>query len=355
MGLRFTRRLRLFPGVSVNLSKSGASMSFGVRGAHYTVGPRGRRVTVGIPGTGLYYTESQTSPRVVRSQLAGDLPQQAAAVPIVAPSDRLHLGFFKRLVTPPEEQRFVEGLRAAAQGNEDEAFAHFSAAMHIPDGAMFAGVLALKRGRLTQAEEGLRFAADHPDGLGAALARYGITSSLSVQITDDLTAHVPHTHEGALLVLAEILQKGGRRADALRALRDIRANSPQDPVMLASMCELLLDGATDAERQEVVTLTDGVQNLTPIQTIVLLFRARALRQLKLPEAAARTATAALTRRTGRSGELLHELRYERALAYSEAGDGKRSRADLERLYAEDSSFSDVGRRLGLDVPSTQTT
>ena len=102
-------------------------------------------------------------------------------------------------------------------------------------------------------------------------------------------------------------------------------------------------------------MTDGVHNLTPIQTVHLLFRARALRQLKLPEAAAQAATAGMTRRTGRSGELLHELRYERALAYSELGDSKRSRADLERLYAEDSTFVDVSQRLGLDDPSKQTT
>ena len=58
MGFRFYRRIRLIPGLRVNLSRSGPSLSFGHRGAWYTVGPRGRRVTVGIPGSGLSYTES---------------------------------------------------------------------------------------------------------------------------------------------------------------------------------------------------------------------------------------------------------------------------------------------------------
>jgi len=56
MGFRFTRRFRVAPGISINLSKSGASVSVGARGAKVTVGPRGVRKTVGIPGTGLYYT-----------------------------------------------------------------------------------------------------------------------------------------------------------------------------------------------------------------------------------------------------------------------------------------------------------
>jgi hypothetical protein len=53
---RFYRRVNIFPGLSVNLSKSGPSLSVGVRGAHVTLGRKGIRKTVGIPGTGIYYT-----------------------------------------------------------------------------------------------------------------------------------------------------------------------------------------------------------------------------------------------------------------------------------------------------------
>jgi hypothetical protein len=57
MPLRFSRRLSIVPGLRVNLSKSGASLSIGHRGAWYTVGPRGQRATLGVPGTGLFWTE----------------------------------------------------------------------------------------------------------------------------------------------------------------------------------------------------------------------------------------------------------------------------------------------------------
>jgi Protein of unknown function (DUF4236) len=53
---RLFRRKNLLPGVRVNLSKSGPSLSLGVRGAHVTVGRRGVTRTVGIPGTGVFYT-----------------------------------------------------------------------------------------------------------------------------------------------------------------------------------------------------------------------------------------------------------------------------------------------------------
>ncbi|MGD0640073.1 MAG: DUF4236 domain-containing protein [Roseiarcus sp.] len=58
MGFRFHRRISIIPGLRVNLSKSGASLSIGHRGAWYTIGPHGRRVTLGLPGTGLSWTET---------------------------------------------------------------------------------------------------------------------------------------------------------------------------------------------------------------------------------------------------------------------------------------------------------
>jgi hypothetical protein len=56
MGLRYYRRVQIIPGLKINLSRSGPSISVGSRGAWYTVGPRGRRVTAGLPGTGLFFT-----------------------------------------------------------------------------------------------------------------------------------------------------------------------------------------------------------------------------------------------------------------------------------------------------------
>ena len=56
MGFRFFRRIPLVPGLRLNLSKAGPSLSVGHRGAWFTVGPRGGRATVGGFGTGFYYT-----------------------------------------------------------------------------------------------------------------------------------------------------------------------------------------------------------------------------------------------------------------------------------------------------------
>jgi hypothetical protein len=52
----FYRRVKIFPGLRLNISRAGPSLTAGVLGAHITVGRRGVTRTVGIPGTGIYYT-----------------------------------------------------------------------------------------------------------------------------------------------------------------------------------------------------------------------------------------------------------------------------------------------------------
>jgi hypothetical protein len=57
MTLRFYHRVTLIPGLRVNLSRSGASLSIGHRGIWYTIGPKGQRATIGLPGSGVYWTK----------------------------------------------------------------------------------------------------------------------------------------------------------------------------------------------------------------------------------------------------------------------------------------------------------
>lgn len=54
MGTYFRKRIKIAPGVNINLSKSGASLSVGPRGAKMNFGKRGTYITTGIPGTGIY-------------------------------------------------------------------------------------------------------------------------------------------------------------------------------------------------------------------------------------------------------------------------------------------------------------
>ena len=57
MGFRFQKRIRIFKGLTLNLSKSGTSWTVGGRGASVNLKDGKATGNVGIPGTGLSYRE----------------------------------------------------------------------------------------------------------------------------------------------------------------------------------------------------------------------------------------------------------------------------------------------------------
>jgi hypothetical protein len=82
MGFRFQRRFKIFPGVRVNLSRSGVSTSIGTKGAHVTLGDGKIRETLSLPGSGLSYTHVEGSHQTQGNALLGaDRPPDLANVP----------------------------------------------------------------------------------------------------------------------------------------------------------------------------------------------------------------------------------------------------------------------------------
>ncbi len=346
MSFRFWRRIRIAPGVTLNLSKSGGSLSFGPRGAKFTIGPRGKRATVGIPGTGLFYTTTLPSGRSGGRRSAS---YSTPAVPTVRPEDRLTLGFFKRLITPDDEEALMDGCRELVLGNENKALEYLEKAVHLADGAYLAGFLALKQQRLEEAATYLATAAEKHSRLGRYFSKYGISATMSLPITDEVSAHVGPDLRGVLLGLVEVYQRQERWEDAIACLDQLQRLEPDDVVMKLSLAELLLQARPGDKNvcRKVVRLAEGIENETPVHTALLLYKARALRGLGLLDAARETLTGTLRRKKGRSEELLRALRYERALVYEDLGQHRRARSELEKLYAEDPDYEDVAARLGL--------
>lgn len=91
MALRFRRRIRLMPGVHLNVGTRGLSVSAGIRGASITAGARGVYANAGVPGTGLSFRErvsgrsptSRPSERRSSSPSALVSPNQSQGLPVV--------------------------------------------------------------------------------------------------------------------------------------------------------------------------------------------------------------------------------------------------------------------------------
>jgi len=56
MPFRFRRTFKILPGVKINVSKSGMSVTVGPKGYHLTFGKQGVRQTIDFPGAGLSHT-----------------------------------------------------------------------------------------------------------------------------------------------------------------------------------------------------------------------------------------------------------------------------------------------------------
>ena len=341
MPFRFWRRIRLAPGVTLNLSKSTASLSLGPRGAKYTISPRGNRATAGLTGTGLFYTVHDSK----RAGRGGAAP--ATAVP---QRDKLTLGFFQRLMMPAEERRFIDGIRAINDGDQDAALAALEEARDLPDAAWMAGMIRLRREEFDRAKAHFQHALDRLDDLGVLFEKYEIAAQASLPITEDIFAHVLPRERGTRLALVEIAQLEGHLSDALAHIERLMTIDPTDPMVLLSFAELALDTPDDRVLMDrVVRASTHVENETPLDTAILLYRGKALGALGLPNAAIDVFTLANRRRKDRSEALLHQIRYDRAVLYQETGQRARARRQFEGIYAADPGFKDVAERLGVSA------
>lgn len=372
MGIRFRKSISIAPGLRINLSKSGPSLSIGRPGATFNVGPKGTRTTVGAPGTGISYTTERSwgtltgakasAPSVGRPpRTSRATPAPAVAFPRQAPSSapgelptmpsaqRLELSFFQRLSTPDDEEALIDGCRELALGDPLQAYAHLQRAVHLADGAYLAGLLALRSGQYADAANYLSFALEQQADLGRRLAKYGIAATVLLPVTDEIDAVIAPNADGVMLALSEAYQHAQQPNQAADMLRQLVQRHAEDLILRIALVELLLD-AWSAERaacEEVLALSAGVDNESDYHAVLLLYRARALRGQGLNDGARDVLTGALKRTKDRAAEVLLGLRYERALIYEQLGQAREARADLEKVYAADPGYADVKQRLGL--------
>ncbi|MDO8748629.1 MAG: DUF4236 domain-containing protein [Candidatus Omnitrophota bacterium] len=97
MAWKFRKRLTLFPGFRINLSKSGLSATVGIRGLSVNVGQNGAFLNTGIPGTGIY-------DRKRIGAIPGDVKDQ----PIITPEENRFTQYLSSGVT--EIKSFVPEL-----------------------------------------------------------------------------------------------------------------------------------------------------------------------------------------------------------------------------------------------------
>ena len=339
MGFRFFRRFKIAPGMTLNMSKSGPSLSFGPRGFKYTLGPKGTRKTFGIPGTGLYYT--------ITSGWGKEQSSPARAAPASAPPS-LSLGFFSKIFIPSEDRKMVAGLKQFLSGNIDEAYLTFRSNPEFVDSVFMTGFLSLGRNLFQEAEAAFLKCQRAVSDLGKGIQKYLSGFRLSLQITEYIDALIDVDARGLLLALTEARQKQGKFEEASRDVASILNNDSNDMVICLSWCEMIVTSpaATESDLYDLLQRTSAIKNEAPIYTNLLYLRGAAMYRLQLADAAIQQLSVALRKKINRPDALLQQIRYLRGRIYEQQGQRKRARKDYELVFAENPLFKDVAQRLG---------
>lgn len=361
MPFRFFQRIRIAPGLTLNLSKGGVSMSAGPRGARVTAGTSGTRATAGLPGTGLHYTVLNPHKKIRGMQRGTPQPARAAlaahaATPATSTVLPPPLGWLQRMRLPQSDKAFIEGWKAWSVGDTRQAMALLeSVPASSPagaDAAWSAALLYTQQSQFDKAETLLLRALQTPSHIGQAFAQHQIRPRVQVSVTPDVQATMYPAVHSAQLLLAELQQSAGKPAQAMDTLLQLLPSEPTpqaDPVVLAAYGELVTDTQDAVARQRFLRLAAPMGNDTPVHTVVMYFRAQALVQLGLHTAALDVLTPALRRKKDRSPELLRHIRLLRAQGYQALGRNALARSDFERIYAEDAAFEGVATALGLSI------
>jgi len=99
MSLRFRRRIKIIPGVHLNISRSGISTSVGVRGASLTLGKQGTYLNTGIPGTGVSWRGRISEPASTKTTQPISEPLSTEAVPTLKHTHHIHWWKISHLYT----------------------------------------------------------------------------------------------------------------------------------------------------------------------------------------------------------------------------------------------------------------
>ena len=84
MSIRFRRRIRIAPGVHLNLGLHGVGLSVGPRGLHVGMNRQGMYTSAGIPGTGIYAVHHVRSSQAEHPDVHGNAAGCVVAVIIAA-------------------------------------------------------------------------------------------------------------------------------------------------------------------------------------------------------------------------------------------------------------------------------
>lgn len=338
LGFRFFKRVKLLPGVTMNLSKSGPSFSFGPRGMKYTIGKNGIRKTFGIPGTGLYYTTTEKwNKNFQKSQQNQNTPS-------------INLNKLNNIFLSTDEKKFKEGMEFFFNNQYDSAISLFRQSLSLVDSNFMCGYILLGKKEYIDAEKYLEACLHRKKELGIyARKTFSEQMELILEVTRYIDAPIEVNERGLILSLAEAYQNQDKYDEALSILTSLWNENPSDKVVLLSMCEIIMHNknSTKDDIENILSVSSVIANEEPIDTNILYLRGYGLYRLGLIDGAVSQLTQLTRKKKDRPRELINQILYVRGQLFELKGDRGKAKMDYEKVYADNPNYKDVSNKLGL--------
>lgn len=350
MSFRFFRRINIIPGLTLNLSKSGPSLSVGPRGAKHTIGRKGTTTTVGLPGTGFHYTKRRT--RKVKSDQRDDDSGLIVDRERRAAEDVSTIGNHENADGAESSTRdgvlLLRALLAFERGRLQEACSILSELDRVSDAAWLKGMIHLQQNQAAAAAASLEEALDRSGSLGALFSLQKVTANVSLPITPEISTIITPNETGTLLALAEAYQRQGDLSSAHKTLSRRIAKHGCHPIVAISIAEITLEAIEHhMPVSSLETIKDclQVESTDPVVSATLLLYCARCHLQGDDYVSAIEAYEKVKAEAPSASNLQKTAWYELALTYLEMGDGTSCRKLLAGLYAIDRDFADVADRL----------
>lgn len=360
MGFRFSKRIKLLPGVTLNLSKGVPSVSVGPRGAKATIGAKGISSSLGIPGTGASYQKKlvswgsggKTASSRGTSKTASSRTSRPVSAPAPAPQsntqsdyEKLNFGFFAKLTLSKEEKALAKGIQACLLNDYEAAEPHLKQALPLPDAAFTLGTVYLNTERYEEAEKLFALAEQTPNRIGQFYQKYTLGMTFHLAVSPFYEADFPPCVLVSYLSHVEMLQQLKRYMDACKLLQDLQKRFPDNLDVIISWADIVLENEPNNEEKmtELVNMTKNLDNASYAHAVLLMYKSEAFDNLGMTDAAITTLTNTMRKKADRPKDFLLELQYQRGVLYQKVGKNAQALKDFNAVYVEDPVYANVAQ------------
>ena len=334
MSLRFRQSLKILPGLKLIVSKRGLGLNLGVRGAHVTVNTQGQFTrSVGIPGTGISDVK-RTSLRKRRKESSKGLEENKEYEnQILKPQPKNAPSIF----ASKNERLFFDALIAHEISSYQKLFSN-------PELELVSKSIAIQLA--IQTDDGLKESSHWFEEIwknksdlanDKLFKKYVSQIIVVIPVAPGILFQTYLNIQALGLLYIEVLQQ----LKDLRKAKQIAEGLTADQISAISLCEIEVQLG---EYDEVLSLTENIDNEDDSTAILLVFRAIALREKKLYEASREVSKESLKSKK-RNPDIIHKALFERAKTHKAEGNKAKAKLDLEKIIANDSDYPGVDELL----------